>query len=195
MLGRHQGAAEHKAADDRSRQGVGAPRSPVNGSCLRRHCILCRASHRPSEIDEHVQAEKREPDDRRGTVETTGDLERVSVEEPHCDSTPEQDHGRSDEQRCEQAHRRLRRSLRHIRVAVRVVAHETPPGAAQLQDDHRDQGETDEHVHRMKLCTPSRMVTTSTATGASRSRPTAAVRRSLPTGFMRSGFPRWVSEA
>jgi hypothetical protein len=95
-----------------------------------------------------VHAEEHEPDDRRGTVQPTGDLEGVSVEDPHGDSAPEQDHGRNDEQRREQAHRRLRRALRDIRAAACVVARETPPGAAQLQRDRRDQGETDEHVHR-----------------------------------------------
>ncbi len=109
---------------------------------------------RAPEIDEDVEAEQQEPDHRRRAVEPAGDLERVPVEEPHGDPTPEQHDRRHDEERREQTHRQLRLSMHHIGVFVRVVPNEAPAGGRQLQDDHRDQGEPDEHVPRHERVHP-----------------------------------------
>jgi hypothetical protein len=70
----------------------------------------------------------------------------VAVEEPHRNSAAEQNDGRNHEQRRKQAHGELRRAVCHVFGAARVVAHETPSGAQQLQDYRRDQGEPDEDV-------------------------------------------------
>ena len=81
-------------------------------------------------------------------MEPAGDLECVSVEQPHADSAAEQNDRRHDQERREQAHRRLRRPVRHIGATARVVADEAPAGGRELQDDQRDQGDPDEDMPR-----------------------------------------------
>ncbi len=148
VLGGHERATEHQAADDCRCQHVEAGGLPAHLGPLGRQDIAGGAYQRPSEIDEHVHTKECQPDHRRRTMETPGDLKRVSVEEPHRDSAAEQNDGRHDEQRRQQTHRRLRRAVRHIGVAARVVAREAPAGADQLQDDRRDQREAYEDVPR-----------------------------------------------
>jgi hypothetical protein len=87
-------------------------------------------------------------------MEPAGDLECVPVEKPHGDPTPEQDHRCNDEERREQAHRELRRPVRHVGATARVVADEPPAGRSQLQQDDRDQGEPDEDVPRHERVHP-----------------------------------------
>jgi hypothetical protein len=148
VLGGNEGAAEHQAEDDRGRHGVQAGRLPGNVRPIVREDIVRRPPQRAPEIDEHVEAEQQEPDHRRRAVEPAGELERVPMEEPHGDPTPEQNHRRHDEERREQAHREFRGPVRHIGATARVVADEAPPCGRQLQDDRGDQGEADEDVPR-----------------------------------------------
>jgi hypothetical protein len=75
VLGGHERAPEHEAADDCCRQGVQACRLAGDERPLGREDIVGRASQRPPEIDEYVEAEKQEPDHRRRPVEPAGDLE------------------------------------------------------------------------------------------------------------------------
>jgi len=140
--------AEHEAGDHHSCQGVGARRRSVCVTPLRRHGVFGGASQRAFEVDEHVQAEKQEPDHGGRAVKPARDLERVPVQESHRDAAAEQDDCRCDEQRREQAHRDLRRPLDHVRTATQVVARESPTGTPQLQEHRRDQGKPDEHVQR-----------------------------------------------
>ena len=139
---------EHQTADDCGRQRVSAGGLPADGCRVVRQDIVCGASQRLSEIDEHVQPEEQEPDHRRRAMELARDLECMSVQQPHRDSAAEQNDRRHDQERREQAHRRLRRPLRHIGAAARVVPDKAPTGGRQLQDDQRDQGEPDEDVPR-----------------------------------------------
>jgi hypothetical protein len=139
VLGGHERCAEHQAADDCNCQGVQARGLPADERPIGPQDILPGASQSPSEIDEHVEAEKQEPDHGGRAVEPTRDLECVSVEEPHRDSAAEQSDRRNDEQRRKQTHRRLRRTVRHVWMATRVVAREAPAGADELEDDRRDQ--------------------------------------------------------
>jgi len=148
VLGGNECTAEHQAADDCGRQCVSAGRVPADGCPIGRPDIICRVSQRPPQIDEHVQPEEQEPDHRRRAMEPAGDLECVSVEQPHRDSAAEQNDGRHDEERREQAHRRLGRPVRHIGATARVVADEAPAGGRELQDDQRDQGDPDEDMPR-----------------------------------------------
>jgi hypothetical protein len=144
MLRGHRGRAEHQSGDDdRGHRVETGSRSPN-----RRARILGGSSPRASQVDEHVQAEKDEPHDRRRAVKAAGELERLPVQEPHRDAAAEEDHRRRHEQRREQAHRDLRRAFRDVRAAARVVAGEPPGGARELQQNRRDQREADEDVQR-----------------------------------------------
>jgi hypothetical protein len=87
-------------------------------------------------------------------MQATGRLQRLPVQEPHRDSAPEQDAGRNDEERRKQPHRELRRAMLHIRAASRVVADEAPAGACQLQQDDRNQGDSEEDVPRHERVHP-----------------------------------------
>jgi hypothetical protein len=71
--------AEHQSADDRRRHRVGARGAPAHGGTIDRYRVSSGASPRPSEIDEHVQAEQREPDHGSRAVKTSRILERLSV--------------------------------------------------------------------------------------------------------------------
>jgi hypothetical protein len=148
VLGGNERAAEQQAADDCRRQRVSAGRLPANGRRIGRPDIVCRVSQRPPEIDEDVQPEEHEPDHRRWAMEPTGELECVSVEQPHRDSTPEQNDSCHDEEWREQAHRRLGRTVRHILATARVVPDEAPARGRELQDSQGDQGDPDEDVPR-----------------------------------------------
>ena len=154
VLGGNEGAAEHQTKDERGRQRVEAGRLPRDVRPLVREDIVRRASQRAREIDEHVEAEQQEPDHRRRAMEPPRDLERVPMEEPHGDPAREQNHRRHDEERRQQAHRELWRSVRHIGATARVVPGEPPAGRGQLQDDHRDQREPDEDVPRHERVHP-----------------------------------------
>jgi len=102
----------------------------------------------PLQIDEHVDADECDPDHRRRSVQATRERQRVAVEEAHCDAAAEEHDGREDEPWCEQPHDELRRPLLDVGSAPDVVAREAPAGAPQLQQDERDQDETDEDVQR-----------------------------------------------
>jgi hypothetical protein len=154
VLGGNEGAAEYQAKDDCGRQGVQARRLPGDVRPLVREDIVRRPSQRAPEIDEHVEAEQQEPDHRRRAMEPAGDLERVPMEKSHGDPAPEQNHRRHDEERREQAHRRLWGPVGHVGATARVVANEAPSGGRQLQDDHRDQGEPDKDMPRHERVHP-----------------------------------------
>ena len=70
------------------------------------------------------------------------------MEEAHRDPAAEEHDCRDDEERREQAHRRARRPVRDVGAVAGVVPDEPPAGGRQLQDDHRDEGQTDEDVPR-----------------------------------------------
>jgi hypothetical protein len=148
VLGRNERAAEHQAADDCGRQRVSAGRLAAHECPVAGPDVVCGVSQRPAEIDEHVQPEQQKPDHRRRAMEPARDLECGSVEKPHRDSAAEENDGRHDEERREQAHRRLWRPVSHIGPTARVVPGEAPAGGRQLQNDQWDQREPDEDVPR-----------------------------------------------
>jgi hypothetical protein len=154
VLGGNEGSAEHQAEDDGGRHGVQAGRLPGNVRPIVRADIVRRPPQRPPEIDEHVKAEQQEPDHRRRAMEPARELERVPMEEPHGDPTPEQNDGRHYEERGEQTHRELRGPVRDIGATACVVAGEAPSRGRQLQHDRRDQGEADEDVPRHERVHP-----------------------------------------
>ena len=190
VLGGNEGAAEHQAENDCRRQGVEAGGLP--GDVRRpivREDVVRRLSQRAREIDEHVETEQQEPDHRRRAMEPPGDLERVPMEEPHRDPAPEQNHRRHDQERREQAHRELRRSVRHVGATARVVANEAPPRGRQLQNHHRDQGEPDEDMPRHERVHPEQNSRDLDDDGSKQQHSTAAVRRS----FRRGSFAVYLS--
>jgi hypothetical protein len=148
VLHGHRCAAEHQAEEHDGRQRGCAPGGPAHGLPLRRQGIFGGASQGASQVNEDVQAEEYEPDHRRRAVDAASGLEGVPVEESHGDAAGEENDGSRDEHWCKQSHRYLRRAKGAVGAAARVIAHESPPGARQLQEHRRDQGETDEHVHR-----------------------------------------------
>jgi hypothetical protein len=148
VLGRYERGAEHETADDRRSEPVETSGLPGDGRPFGRQDIAGGTSQRLPEIDEHVQTQEHEPNHRRRPVQPARDLEGVPVQQPHRDAAAEEDDRRHDEQRCQQTHRRLWRSVCDIGTTARVVAREPPAGAEQLEDNCRDQGEADEHVPR-----------------------------------------------
>jgi hypothetical protein len=154
VLSRHERGAEHQAADDCRRHRICACRPPADSRPVDGLHVARGTSQRSAEIDDHVEAEQREPDHRRGAVKAADDLERVTVEEPHRNSAAEEHDCRHDEQRREQTHGRLWRPLVHIGTATGVVAREPPADAHQLQDDRRNQGKTYEDVYRHERMHP-----------------------------------------
>jgi hypothetical protein len=148
VLGRNECAGQHGAEDDYRGQCVEARGLPRDRSPFGRQDVAHGAAQRPSEIDQDVQAEEHEPDDRCRTMEPAGELEGVSVQEAHRHAAPEEHDCRCDEQRREQSHGDLRRTVFHVGPTARVVAGEPPAGGRQLQDDRRDKGEPHEDVPR-----------------------------------------------
>jgi hypothetical protein len=148
VLGRNERRAQHQAADDCGRQRVQALGLPPDRSPLGRQDIVRRPSQRPAEIDKHVEAEQQEPDHRSRAVKPAGDLERLAVKKAHRDTAAEQNDGRHDEERREHTHGRLRRPVRHVGAAARVVPDEPPAGGRELQQDDGDESEPDEDVPR-----------------------------------------------
>ena len=148
VLSGNERAAEDQTEDDGGCQRIDTRAPPADRPEIGRHDVSYGASHGPSEVDEHVQTQQHEPDDRRGSVETTRDLECMPVEESHRHPAAEEDDRGRHKQGREQPHRRLRRALLHIGAAARVIAREPPPRARELEEHRRDQGKTDEHVPR-----------------------------------------------
>jgi hypothetical protein len=148
VLQGHRCAAEHQAEEHDGRQGGCSPGGAAHGLAPRRQGIFGGASQGAAQVHEDVQSEEYEPDHRRRAMGAASGLEGVPVEEPHGDAAAEENDGRCDEQWCKQSHRYLRRAKGAVGAAARVIARESPPGARQLQQHRRDQGETDEHVQR-----------------------------------------------
>jgi hypothetical protein len=98
VLCRHGHDAEQKATDDDRRKGVGASPAAAQRFPAGRQ-VLGRPAERSLQIDDHVQAEKQEPDHRSRAVKVARDLKRLSVQDPQRDTAAEEHHGRRDEQR------------------------------------------------------------------------------------------------
>jgi hypothetical protein len=101
VLGGDGYATEHEAQNDDGSHGDPARRPPANAVLDRQPHVGGRTSQGSSEIDEHVYAEKQEPDHRRRAVETSSDLQLVPVEEPHRDPAAKQHDSRHHEDRSE----------------------------------------------------------------------------------------------
>jgi hypothetical protein len=90
--------AEKQAADDDRCQGIGA--SPAAGQRLPHgRQVLGRPAQCRLQIDDHVHAEKQEPDHRSRTVQVARDLEPSSPQHPHRDTAAEEHHRCRNEER------------------------------------------------------------------------------------------------
>ena len=106
VLSRDCRRADDESAHHRHRDQIAAQPPPLNGSPDRDE-LPAAADERPLEVDEGVNREEREPDDRSGSVQPTGDDERLPVEDAHRHAAGEEHDGRHNEQRYEQPHREL----------------------------------------------------------------------------------------
>jgi hypothetical protein len=110
--------------------------------------LTAAADHGAAEIDQDVDPDEHQPDHRGRSMESPSGVQRLAVEEPHRDAAPEQHDRGCDEERRQDPHHGVRRTVGHVVVAAGVVANEPPAGARQLQQQRRDQRESDEDVPR-----------------------------------------------